>query len=145
MSENLEKARDYVDAYNERDFDRAMEWFDPAVEWILPERQASDSCVGRKPIRRFWEGLDEHFDELRLLPQEWVEAGDRVATRLRHQALGKGSGLALDEELYHQVITFRDGVMVRIEYFAEWEEALAAAHAPAPAEAEGGAGPARAR
>jgi ketosteroid isomerase-like protein len=32
-----------------------------------------------------------------------------------------------DEELYHQVVTFRDGRMVRIEYFAEWAEALEAA------------------
>jgi ketosteroid isomerase-like protein len=130
VSENLNKAKDFVEAYNRRDFDKAMEWFDPAVEWILPERQSSDSCVGRKPIRRFWEGIDEHFDDLRLLPQEWLDAGERVATRLRHHGLGKGSGVELDQELYHQVITFRDGWMVRIEYFGEWQEALEAARAP---------------
>jgi hypothetical protein len=143
----MDKARDYVDAYNARDFDRATQWFAPAVEWVLPERQASDSCVGEGPIRRFWAGLDEHFDELQLLPQEWVDAGDRIATRLRHRLLGKGSGVALEEVLYHQVITFVDGWMVRLEYFAEWDEALAAAHAPTPepAQPEGKAGPARAR
>ena len=83
--------------------------FDPLVEWVLPERQSADSCVGPARIRRFWEQLDEHMDELQLLPQEYVEAGDRVATRLRHRGLGKGSGVELDQELYHQVITFRDG------------------------------------
>jgi ketosteroid isomerase-like protein len=50
-----------------------------------------------------------------------------VATRLRHHGRGKESGLEIDEELYHQVVTFRDGRMVRIEYFAEWAEALKAA------------------
>ena len=33
----------------------------------------------------------------------------------------------IDEELYHQVSTFEDGVMVRIEYFTTWDQALEAA------------------
>ena len=94
---------------------------------MLPAHQRADSCHGPDEVIRFWEGLDETFDELRLDPQEHVDAGDRVATRLRHHALGKGSGLELDAELYHQVITFRDGIMVRIEYFTDWDQALEAA------------------
>jgi hypothetical protein len=78
-------------------------------------------------VKRFWEGIDDTFEELTLVPQEWVDAGDRVATRLRHHGRGKGSGLEIDTALYHQVVTFRDGTMVRIEYFAEWDEALEAA------------------
>jgi ketosteroid isomerase-like protein len=128
--ENLAKARAFIDAYNRRDFDAAVEWFDPGVEWVLPERQSSDSCQGPGAIIRFWKGLDETFEELQLRPQEWLDFGDRVATRLRHYAHGKESGLVLDEELYHQVITFRDGWMVRLEYFASWPEALEAARTP---------------
>jgi ketosteroid isomerase-like protein len=56
-----------------------------------------------------------------------VDGGDRVATRLRHYGRGKGSGLEIDTELYHQVMTFRDGVAVRIEYFTDWSQALEAA------------------
>ena len=37
------------------------------------------------------------------------------------------SGVEINEELYHQVATFRDGRIVRMEYFAEWDEALEAA------------------
>jgi ketosteroid isomerase-like protein len=125
--ENVEKARDFIEAYNRRDFDAAVKDFDPEVEWVLPARQSSDSCRGPDEVKRFWEGIDETFDDLQLRPQEWVDAGDSVATRLRHQGKGKGSGLEIDTELYHQVATFRDGRMVRIEYFAEWGEALEAA------------------
>jgi ketosteroid isomerase-like protein len=125
--ENVAKARRFVDAYNRRDFDVAVEDFDPEIEWVLPARQWSDSCRGPEEVKRFWEGIDDTFEELRLVPQEWVDAGDRVATRLRHFGRGKGSGLEIDTELYHQVVTFRDGRMVRIEYFAEWDEALEAA------------------
>jgi ketosteroid isomerase-like protein len=132
--ENIDKTRAYIEAYNRRDFDAALCDCDPDVEWVLPAHQAADSGVGHYQIRRFWEGLDETFDELQLRPQEFVDAGDRVATRLRHFARGKGSGLELDNELYHQVVTFRDGVIVRIEYVTTWEEALQlAGDRPSPA------------
>ena len=124
--ENVDKARAFIAAYNRRDYAAAVESFDPAIEWVLPARQSADSCQGPDGVIRFFEDLDETFDELRLEPQEFVDAGDRVATRLRHRGRGKGSGAEIDEELYHQVATFREGTIVRIEYFASWPEALAA-------------------
>ena len=127
MSENVDKARDFISAYNRRDFDAAVESFHPQIEWVLPARQSSDSCQGPDEVKLFWQGLDETMEELRLEPQEFVDAGDHVATRLRHHGRGKLSGAEIDEEMYHQVVTFRDGRMVRIEYFGEWSEALEAA------------------
>jgi ketosteroid isomerase-like protein len=127
--ENVDKTIDFIAAYNRRDFDAAVQFFDPEIEWVLPQLQWADSCVGPEEIIRFWNGLDETFDELRLEPQESVDAGERVAVRLRFQGRGKGSGAELDTEMYHQVTTFRDGTMVRIEYFTSWPEALEALEA----------------
>ena len=125
--ENVEKTEAYMAAYNRRDFDAAVEFFHPEVEWVLPAQQASDSCRGPDEVRRFWEGLDETFEELRLDPQESVDEGDRIAIRLLYHGRGKGSGVEIEGELYHQVATFRDGRMVRIEYFGDWQSALEAA------------------
>jgi ketosteroid isomerase-like protein len=125
--ENVDMTKSFIDAYNRRDYDVALENCDPEVEWVLPEHQASDSGQGHEDIRRFFDGLDETFDELRLVAQEFVDGGDRVAVRLRHHALGKGSGIELDAELYHQVTTFEDGRIVRIEYLTTWPAALEAA------------------
>jgi ketosteroid isomerase-like protein len=125
--ENVIKTSDFIADYNRRDFDAAVRFFDPDIDWVLPALQRSDSCRGPEEIRRFWEGLDETFDELRLDPQEIVDAGDRVAVRLRFYGRGKGSGAELDTEMSHQVTTFRDGTMVRIEYFTSWAQALEAA------------------
>ena len=61
--ENVDKTRDFIDAYNRRDFDAATRDFDPDIEWVLPDHQRSDSAIGVKGIIRFWEGLDETFDE----------------------------------------------------------------------------------
>jgi len=125
--QNVDKTRDFIEAYNRRDFDAAVEFFDPEIEWVLPALQRSDSCIGPDEVKRFWRGLDETFEELRLDPQESVDAGDRVAVRLRYYGRGKESGAELETEMYHQVTTFRDGTMVRMEYFTTWAEALEAA------------------
>ena len=124
--ENVGTARDFIAAYNQRDYDAAVEHFDPEIEWVLPARQSSDSGRGPDEVKRFWNDIDETFEELRLEPQEFVDAGDRVATRLRHYGRSR-SGAEIDVEMYHQVATFRAGKMVRIEYFGEWTEALEAA------------------
>jgi ketosteroid isomerase-like protein len=125
--ENVDKAREFIDAYNRRDFDAATQWFDPEIDFVLPSHQSADSGRGTEHVLRFFEGLEETFDDVQLLPQEYIDGGDRVATRLRHYAKGKGSGVMLDQELYHQVTTFRDGKIVRIEYFTDWNAALEAA------------------
>jgi ketosteroid isomerase-like protein len=125
--ENVDKVRNFIAAYNRRDFDAALADFDPQIEWVLPARQSSDSGRGPGAVIRFFNAIDETMDELWLEPQEHIDAGDRVATRLRHHGRGKGSGAEIDEELYHQVATFRDGRIVRMEYFADWAEALEAA------------------
>jgi ketosteroid isomerase-like protein len=127
--ENVDKAREFIAAYNRRDFDAAVASFDPDIDWVLPARQRSDSGRGLDAVIRFFEDIDETWEELWLEPQEYVDAGDRVATRLRHHGRSR-SGAEIDEELYHQVATFRDGKIVRMEYFGSWDEALEAAGAP---------------
>ena len=123
----MEKARDFIAAYNRRDFAAAIASFAPDIEWVLPAHQRSDSCRGPDEIIRFWDGLDETFEELRLDPQEFVDGGDHVATRLRYYGRGRESGLELETEMYHQVATFRDRTIVRMEYFTSWPAALEAA------------------
>jgi ketosteroid isomerase-like protein len=125
--QNVDKAEDFIAAYNRRDFDAAVRFFDPEIEWVLPPLQRSDSCRGVDEVKRFWEGLDETFEELRLEPLESIDGGERVATRLRYYGRGKGSGVEIEGDLYHQVATFRGGKMVRIEYFTDWPSALEAA------------------
>ena len=124
--ENVDKSRSFIDAYNRRDFDEAMENFDPQIDWVLPAMQGFDSCVGPDQVRRFWEGLDETFDELRLDAQEFVDAGDRVAVRLRYYGRGKGSGAAMEGDVWF-VWRLRGGRIVRWQMFSSEAEALAAA------------------
>jgi ketosteroid isomerase-like protein len=119
---NVDKTRDFIAAYSRRDFDGAVAWFHPEIDWVLPPGQSSDSCRGPEEVRRFWNGLDETFEELRLDPQEFVDVGDRVATRLRyyrHGERGGDRGGAVPPG--HDLRGLR---IVRIRYFTDWSEAL---------------------
>ena len=76
-----------------------------------------------KLISEFWGQFDERRSEIK----ECIPAGgDRVIITLLHHARGKLSGVEV-EMWHHQVLTLRDGKIVRWQMFLNREEALAAA------------------
>jgi ketosteroid isomerase-like protein len=54
------------------------------------------------------------FDSVDIVPEEFVDAGDRVVVVFRFQGIGRESGVPIDERLCH-VWTVRDGSAVRME------------------------------
>jgi ketosteroid isomerase-like protein len=58
--------------------------------------------------------------------EDLVDAGDFVVVRVRAQMIGEQSGLKRDVE-FSQVLTFRKGKLVMVEFFADHQEALEAA------------------
>src|SRR5438067_1013735 len=65
---------------------------------------------------------------LRLLADwgEFIDAGDKVVAILRMKTRGRGSGVEIDRE-DSLVYDFRDGKVVRLDYFNTREQGLAAA------------------
>jgi ketosteroid isomerase-like protein len=124
--ENVEIVRESIEAWNRRDFDTAVQSFDTEIEWLLPPVLAAESCRGPEEVRRFWEGLDEAFEDFQLEPEEFVDAGDLVVVRSRFRGSGKESGVETEGRM-DSVSALRDGRIVRIEYFNDWAEALEAA------------------
>jgi ketosteroid isomerase-like protein len=124
--ENVEIVRESIEAWNRRDFDTAVQSFDTEIEWLLPPVLAGESGRGPEEIRRFWEGLDEAFEDFQLEPQEFVDAGDHVVVRSLFHGRGKESGVETEGRM-HSVTALRDGRIVRIEYFDDWAKALEAA------------------
>jgi hypothetical protein len=88
--EHVEKTYDFIAAYNRRDFDAAVQFFDPEIDWVLPEHQRFDSCKGPEEVRRFWDAVRLRYfmrgkakrggDRWRALPP-----GHHVS-RLKHRA-----------------------------------------------------------
>jgi uncharacterized protein len=108
------------------DFRSATSFYDPEVEWIehRPVPGAGD-FAGLDGVRSGFRGWLSSWDKYRLELLELVDGGDRFLAAVRGSGQGALSG-AYAHDLFFQVWTFRRGKVIRIENFAEREEALAA-------------------
>jgi ketosteroid isomerase-like protein len=83
--------------------------------------------VGTDGLRRMFAEADEVWEEFRVEPLEFVDAGDRVVVVVRVVGKGKGSG-AEARQHSAQIWVLRDGLVVRWEVgYADRDEALEAA------------------
>lgn len=73
--------------------------------------------------------LSDSFDSWSHQVGEMVEAGDRVLVFATFRARGRGSSVDLEKFEPH-LWTFRDGKVVRFEWFSDRTEALRAAGLP---------------
>ena len=100
---------------------------DPEIEWVEDPRRA-DSRTYRghdgvlESFERWLEGFDEYGTELERI----VDCGDRVFVASREEGTGAISGATVDVATY-QVITFREGKVLRYQEFSEEADALGAA------------------
>ena len=126
--ENVETYRQAVDAFNRRD---RVAWSvvgDPAVVNIPPrEWPESRRATGLDAV---WDQLVANMDaweEQQLQIVEVVDAGsEKIGAQIRSEVTGKSSGAAIAWTYWH-VVTFRDGKIVRSEWFADRVDALEAA------------------
>jgi ketosteroid isomerase-like protein len=70
--------------------------------------------------------LREVWDEWRVIPERFIEAGDRVVVFVTIRARGRGSGVALEVTESAEIWTLRDGQVTRVEIGLDPQEALKA-------------------
>ena len=123
----LEIFRRAQEAYNEGDWDAALAVMDPNVEFDLT-RAAPDGQIyrGYEGVKTFWRMLRDVFGTLRNEPEEVIDGGNRLFTRIRLRSTGHASG-AMTEEVLYQIITLDKGRAIRVEFFRDRAEALEAA------------------
>jgi ketosteroid isomerase-like protein len=119
---------------------RAFEYVERTGE-ILPEAVHSDfvwdtttfrsaimpgTFVGIDEINAWLADWLEGFEDLSFDIEEVFDAGDQVVTIARQRAKGKHGGPEVEMRV-GQVWTFRDGLIARMEMYADRNEALEAA------------------
>jgi ketosteroid isomerase-like protein len=120
------------EAFNRRDLDAAFMLYHPDCESTWPDdlRSVGFSEPGthnrEDRIRIQREGFDDWGGSLHYVPEELIEAGDRLLTAGRMEATGPGSGASVDME-WIAVVTMRDGRVIREQIFFDRQEALDAA------------------
>lgn len=90
-----------------------------------PDRETR---YGREGIKRLFDSYMEAFDALRLEPEEFIDAGDKIVVSLRQQVRGKGSGAVVVGRIAH-VWTISDGEVLQLRIFGDKETALEALRA----------------
>jgi ketosteroid isomerase-like protein len=102
--------------------DEALSYADPGIVWNpIEESPAQGHDAVRASLAR-WKG---EWDDYRLMPEEFVDSGDRVVVTVRLGGRGRGSGVEVDARFY-DLYTLRDGKIVRMDQFTERSEALEA-------------------
>jgi ketosteroid isomerase-like protein len=103
--------------------DEALTYADPGIVWNpieeLPTR-------GHDAVRASLARWKAEWDDYKMVPEEFVDRGDRVVVTVRLGGRGRGSGVEIDA-LFYDVYTLRDGKIVRMDQFTERSQALEAA------------------
>jgi ketosteroid isomerase-like protein len=123
---NVEAVRRGIEAFNRRDLDGFLREMHPDAEldWSRSRGLRSGIYRGKAEIKRFWEELFDHFEEIKVRPERFIEAGEHVVVPDRSFARGR-AGIRV-EAANTMVFTLRDGKLVRQQLFQETEEALEA-------------------
>ena len=118
--EYVEIVRRFLDVV---DVDEALTYADPGIVWNPIEELPTQ---GHDAVRASLAHWKAEWDDYRLMPEEFVDMGDRVVVTVRLGGRGRGSGVEIDARFY-DVYTLRDNKIVRMDQFKERSEALAAA------------------
>ena len=127
--QDLELVRSMLETLNESGVEAALVRIHPDFEGITPPELSPepDTYRGHEGIRRYFAGFEGVMDEVRWEADELMEAPDgRVVAGIRLVTRSVATGLELELPVW-QLCTLRDGMVVRIEGFAEREDALRAA------------------
>jgi ketosteroid isomerase-like protein len=127
-AENVEIVRQAIDAFSRRDVEVAATFATTDFEWFpaMAGRVERDTYQGREGVGGYlWDVLDT-WEELRLLPEEFRDLGDRVLVLGRMAGRGRGSGVPVDAPI-GMVFECRAGKISSIRSFLDHGEALRAA------------------
>jgi ketosteroid isomerase-like protein len=125
--ENVEIVRRGYEAFAEGGV--AFEFLDSEIEWRGPREfpDLAEPHYGHDGVRRYMEKLSEVFEDYRMVPEKFIDAGtDRVLVFSREGGRGKGSGAEVQSNPTAHLWTLRDGKAVRMESYWDRAEALEA-------------------
>jgi ketosteroid isomerase-like protein len=126
-SERVGVVREWVEAFNRRDFESVVETLHPEVElreW--PAAPGARTYHGPDGARRAVDSWFEVWEWMQLEIKDIVDLDERVLITLHQRAKGKGSTIEVEIDTFN-VYTVRDGKVIRIELFTERDPAVAAA------------------
>ncbi|HYU61174.1 MAG TPA: nuclear transport factor 2 family protein [Solirubrobacterales bacterium] len=126
--DNVELMREGLEAFERDGVEALLDYIHPEFEVTTPPSLSvePDTYRGHDGVRRYFDSFYEVMDEVRFVPEEFIEVGDRVVIPLQVVARGRETGIEATQRVF-QVWSARDGKAIRVEVFPTREEAIAAA------------------
>lgn len=122
--ENIDLAHRNNEAFKRGDWEAVAASLDPDVLLRLDPTWPEQRIYGRAAVVDFFRSASET-----LGPASWIDEitdlGDRLLIRVRYATRGQRSGIETDLG-WSEVITYRDGCIVFVEYFLGHDDALKA-------------------
>jgi uncharacterized protein len=124
---DIEALRAVYEAVSRGDWDAAFRDARPDFELVTPDQNPiAGTYRGPEAIRGFFAELWAAFEEVTVLPGQFLELDDRILVSLRMQLRPSDSGAKVEMQITH-LWTMRDGTPARCEVFMRREQALEAA------------------
>ena len=124
--------RTMLDTLNVEGTEAALDWFaDDFHGEVPPELSAEpDSYDGHDGVRRYFDSFHEIVDDLRFDAEELVDvAPGAVAARGLITGSGRESGIPIEMRV-PMLMRLRDGKLIEMSAYREWDDAVAAGSAP---------------
>jgi ketosteroid isomerase-like protein len=102
---------------------------DSDIEWCGPREfpDLAEPVFGYDGIVAYAAKIAEVLDDYRMMPEQFIDAGDRqVLVFSREGGRGKGSGADVETHPTAHLWTLRDGLVIRMQSYWEREDALKA-------------------
>jgi len=134
--DNVEIVRRIWDAWERRDTDAVFALYDPAIVWETHGNPVFGGSLqdgiyqGYDGMRQFYREWVDSFDVWQAHAETFIDARDNVVVGYRASGRGRVSGIELSNRVFWLVYGIRNGLVIRIDLFAEKAQALEAAGIP---------------
>jgi ketosteroid isomerase-like protein len=114
------------EAMTRGDFEAVLALMDPEVEvHDRPEVPDAGSYHGHEGVLAALRQSFDTFDEFRIVPEQFIDAGDRVVVIIRMMGRGRASGVGVEDRIAH-LWRIRDGRAIHLQVYSDPGAALAA-------------------
>jgi ketosteroid isomerase-like protein len=116
--QDVESIRSAYQAFAKQDIPSVMEAFADDIVWDTPDSLPGGGVFhGKEEVGQFFSGLGDHYDELRVEPDDVFDAGDRLVAVGHHR--GRVTGGDEFEVRWAMVWEMSDGKAVAFREYSD--------------------------
>jgi len=129
--ENVETVRSAYAALAEQGPEALLAFIDPQFETTTPPSLAAepDTFRGHDGLRRYFDSFGDAMEGVHFEGREFTAVGEQVLVDTVLHARGRTTGIETEQHLF-LIWILREGLVIRVEAFAERGQALEAAGRP---------------